>query len=592
METQTNSSAVQKSPGLSVFVGLALVLTACTQAAPPPEPPTPPVNGIKALVYGPVESTFLESLKPTLSLVQYDAGQKLEDYSLLILDGDAHTPASLKEDALVQGALRTGMWVLAVDVTAEHKRDGLGQFLHAASLSTSPAYAMHVGRDTRGRHEVRVVEYPGSGEVTYRQGGLAKGIPGMAQPAPPPDLPPASAFADLLLERLSTPVAARVQSLTADIPDDLIYATYYFSQVQNWSVGNDGRHSALQHPNYTANYTFTIFLNNKANPQGDFQFVLLDADVSASPKSASEAFLAPGTHSSSNWCVPCFDEWGYFQDRMTVQSQPAADDWVTVDTSPDTVNGQTTVTSGVNFTIGFNQAQGGFGSFGYTNSTTRNITDWKATNSSTGKVAWWYYRTRYPLDADADEGCGPDQPIWRSGCYVSSAPNDLSINALSLRTQAVWRTPKSMNSWTDFAVWTQHGMVDLYCNNNFGVGCSDSRYQGALHDAKNTYSVNLGAVIPIPIQSLTFSSNPIKGGTAVTGTVTLKSPAQVDTEVKISSSSQNATVLPKVTVKQGQTSATFQVLTNTDALPAGGTVVATITAFYAQDFQAQLTVTD
>lgn len=592
-------------PVASVGLALALVLAGCAQRPATLEPPTGTIN---ALVAGPVESAFLEPLRSTVKLVQYDGSQKSEDYDLVILDGDHHAPAALREDALVQEALGTGKWVLMLDAAAGHKREGLGAVIQAASGGVSPAYAVHRGRDARGRLEVRVVEFPAPSEVLARQGGNpTNGVPGEPLPVPPP-VPPsapfgpvqasvqdtdsssASAFANALLTRIRAPIQA--QGLPPGIPDDLIYATFYFSQVQNWQVGNGGRHPGSQHPNFTANYTFSVFLNNKANPQGDFQWVLLDADVSASPKNASEGFVAPGTRDSTVWNCCAFDEWGWFQDRVVVQVQPSPDDWVKVDTSPDTVNGSRTVTTGVNFSIGFNQAQGGNASFGFSESTSRNITDWKVTNASTGKVAWWYYRTNYPLDADYDQGCNGAQYIWHDGCYILPVPNDLSTSSLSLRTQAVWRTPQPVDGWVDFGVWNEHGMIDLYCGNNFGFGCSDPKYQSARIDPTTIYSVNLGAVLPVPIASLTFNPNPARAtvGTQIQGTVTLSKTAQMDTEIKLSSNSQNATVLPKVTVKQGQTSATFAVLINPNGLVPGGSTVATITAFYAQDFQAQLTV--
>ncbi|WP_168734880.1 hypothetical protein [Deinococcus sp. KSM4-11] len=72
--------------------------------------------------------------------------------------------------------------------------------------------------------------------------------------------------------------------------------------------------------------------------------------------------------------------------------------------------------------------------------------------------------------------------------------------------------------------------------------------------------------------------------------MTLSKAAKIDTRIDLSSNSQNATVLPSVTVKQGQTSATFQVLTNTNGIATGGSSVATIQAFSAQNYQAQLTI--
>jgi hypothetical protein len=65
----------------------------------------------------------------------------------------------------------------------------------------------------------------------------------------------------------------------------------------------------------------------------------------------------------------------------------------------------------------------------------------------------------------------------------------------------------------------------------------------------------------------------------------------LDTEILLKSNSQNATVLPSVIVRKGETLAHFQVLTNANGLGNCGTTTATIDAFYAQDYQAQLQVT-
>lgn len=601
---------------VSVF---ALILAGCSQPTKPP-----PKDAIKSLVYGPVESAFLEPLKGSLSQVRYDGSQKLEDFDLVILDGDHHTPAALQDDALVQEALRTGKWVLALDMTAEHKREGLGQVLLAATDGTSPAYAAHLDQDARGRPEVRVVEYPSPVEPVKALrpaaarsglgGGLENELVGgvpvdpfyAVSPAPQSiDSSAAAAFADVLLDRLTTPAQLKVQALPPNIPGDLIYASFYYSTPVSWTVSGGGRGATgSQHPNFTANYTFTVFLNNRDNPQGDFQFVLLEADVTASPKTTTEDYVAARQHSSTNWSVD-WDEWGWFQTFWTVGITPApfanADDrLVTHSTSPDNQNHATTSTTAVNFSIGYNEAQGGNATFGYSTSTTRTITDWQVTNQSADNVASWYYRTQYPLDNDLDplenNAFSCTQEIYRS-CYIRMDPNDISMNSLSLDTQTVWSTadqngtPTLVDGWAGFGVSSEHGMIDLFCDNNAGVFCSKPAYQSLTLPITKTYNINLGAIIPIPIASLTFSPNPAKGGTTVTGTVTLSKPAQMATPISLSSNSQNATVLPQVTVKQGETSATFQVLTNANGIAKGGRTVATISAFYAQDFQAQLTIT-
>ena len=47
-----------------------------------------------------------------------------------------------------------------------------------------------------------------------------------------------------------------------------------------------------------------------------------------------------------------------------------------------------------------------------------------------------------------------------------------------------------------------------------------------------------------------------------------------------------------VTIGPGETSSTFQIETSANGIAAGGSTVATITAFYAKGFQAQLTITN
>lgn len=101
----------------------------------------------------------------------------------------------------------------------------------------------------------------------------------------------------------------------------------------------------------------------------------------------------------------------------------------------------------------------------------------------------------------------------------------------------------------------------------------------------------MAAVVPIPFSSVTFDNNTPTAGQQVTGTVTLDSPAQVDTTIALQSNSENATLLSNGTVSQGNTSATFQIDTNANGLSSGSSTMATIDTFCAQGVQAQLTIT-
>jgi hypothetical protein len=580
-----------------LLLALSVVLVACNQDNQgndaSSDSPTPSQEGT-ALVIGETQSPLMSSLEKIFVTTQADGSQDLSDFDAIILDGDVHTPNAINEHALIQNALRLGKWVIALDVVAEHKRDGLGALVHAASDGKSHAYAVRISQDALGKHQAEVVELPatvqmeGSADAEVSEVHALRGAAELNSA----DL---SFFTDAFAARVEAPVLRTLQA-SDDLPAGLIYTTFYYSQIVPWIVGNAGRKDGTQDTGYQANYTFTVFLNNKNNPQGDFQYVLVDADLSANPTRGTGNFLNMYARSGTDWAVKTYDEMAWFQDRAIVEVEPYEDPaypytqgWISVATSPETANNVSTVTSSVNFSIGYNQAQGGFGSFGYSKAVSHTLTDWRMTNESSDVKARWNYRTATPVDADITyNSCA--QPFFDDGCYMSRAPNDLSMNTLQLHTQAVWRTPATVNNWVGFTALSEHHMADLYCAKNLGFGCDVNAGRTMFARAVNRFGLNLGAVVPIPIASLTFTPNPVVAGQSVTGKVALQSPAQVDTPIQLQSNSQNATVLPTVIVRQGETSATFQVKTNANNLVSGNSTVATVTAFYADDFQTQLTI--
>lgn len=162
-----------------LLIALAFALASCTQTKVTPNEPTGDV--LEALVHGPVESAFLEPLKSSLHMTAYDGSQKLEDFDVLIFDGDTHTPAALKEDALVIQALRTGKHVLALDMTEAHKQDGLSGVLNASSCGNSPVYAVRMTQDANGRPLVQVFEAR-SGKTTSLDAGEVRSTPPTPEP--------------------------------------------------------------------------------------------------------------------------------------------------------------------------------------------------------------------------------------------------------------------------------------------------------------------------------------------------------------------------------------------------------------------------
>lgn len=601
----TSKSTLARWATATLFASATLL--GCNQSGVDPSSgnpaPAPPADLLDALVLGPVESAYLEPLKPNLNLVQHDGGQKVEDFHMVIFDGHAHTPDAVSEHALVEQALGAGKLVLALDLTEAHKKDGLEALLGTSTCGDTPVYALRRLQDGNGRPVMQVFEgRPGT--VTKGRGELQDpadsaacgGTPSLAAQAAP-DADTAKAFAAAFTERFS-PRSLTTQQVGAgdppsDLPKDLLYVTYQFTNFNTWKLSEAGEApvTAPQVAGFEQNYTVTVFLDNKASPQGSFQYVLVETALTHNPTNGTGAFLAKRWKSSNNWVVPTYNEWAWFTDTMWVTHAPRATDWTTISTSPETVNNQNSATTSSTFSIGFSGLSG-TGSYSYSTSVTEPLTDWKLLNMSSALKGAWAYNSAYPFDWDIPvDSCS--QPMRGNACYLRKEPNDLSINNMQLRTQTVYRTPGVVDGSVELDVVALAGMADVFCQENGGLICleTDGNQQSSLQ--QHTYTIDLGAVIPVPIASLTFSPGAsVKAGTTATGTVTLSRPAKVDTAITLASNSPNATVLPTVTVKKGATSADFQILTNANGIAAGGQSVATITAFYADDFQAQLTLTN
>jgi hypothetical protein len=84
------------------------------------------------------------------------------------------------------------------------------------------------------------------------------------------------------------------------------------------------------------------------------------------------------------------------------------------------------------------------------------------------------------------------------------------------------------------------------------------------------------AVRPIGVLSVSVTPNPVKGGSSMTGTVTLERPAPSNMTVTLRDSLTTATTPASVVVPAGQTSKTFTVTTTAVTATQKGTVTATL----------------
>ncbi|CAA9280445.1 MAG: hypothetical protein AVDCRST_MAG93-3158, partial [uncultured Chloroflexia bacterium] len=457
-----------------LLCALALALAGCSQKSPATDEQSgpPPESVIEALVHGPVESAFLEPVIDSFELTTYDGSQNLEDFDLLLFDGHAHSPASLEDDTLVQQATRSGMLVMAVDVSEAHKEAGLEDMLGVYSCGDSPAYAVRMTQDTNGRPLVQVLEGGSAVGKEREQGSAPPSSASCADEqatrafaAPELDASAARSFADTLVGLIPAGGIRTAQANPAppNVKPGLLYVTYQFHYPQTWkALKADEPNSGVQTASLDLVSTFTVFLQNENNPQGDYQYILVDISATGNPTNGTDKFLAKRYKSYYN-LTNYYSEWGFFQDHLGVTIEPEDSSLRVTDTSPQTANGTTNVTTGVSFSVGFQGDTPG-ATYTYNDSTTKSIQDWKVSNKSSGLKSSWSYRTATPINYDEQYMCPwGKQPIYTYYCLLNQDPNDLSLSNMQLHTQAAYRTTELADITTGFTVTADHSMAYLQC---------------------------------------------------------------------------------------------------------------------------------
>jgi len=127
-------------------------------------------------------------------------------------------------------------------------------------------------------------------------------------------------------------------------------------------------------------------------------------------------------------------------------------------------------------------------------------------------------------------------------------PNNLAASELQADTQVAWTTQGLLTDTETFSTTLSTSYANADGPVFSGVNTDISN-----RSVQSSFLIDMAAVVPIAIQSILFSpaeANPSQQP-AVTGTVTLASPAKIDTVITLASNSLNATLLPTVTVPQG-----------------------------------------
>jgi len=516
-----------------------------------------------AALYGPVSSPAFDALRGLLTV-----GDPVASAQVLVVDGDAHSPGALANDAVIQQHLRAGKWVLLLDLSKDHNDRDLVPLAHSSGAGDSHMVVLRRRSDAFGRPAIDLYDFPRTGSAAPTAGQLR-------------ELP--RSVAEFLRK---TPASAPAGFTP---PAGLIYVTFNFTQPTDSYLftatkGGTDRTNGTQNTSVNRNFVYSLFLDNQNTPTGDFQQLLVHDTVQSTPLNpalGTSALMITKTGSSFVTC-----DIGWFQVGVDHSVTAAnASGFTPKANSPQNTNEQAQVTTGVSFGINFsNPLSSGGRPATYSESVTYNVTQWNVLNPTTGGWSW--------QNQDPWKDGNTDWASYGFGGGVKGfgefrVPNTLAAGLLVADTKMLYETAAVLSS-----VETFHHTTTVTYLNVWAAALGPIEHQYVELPLTSSWQINMGAVIPVPIASVSFAPDPVNAASTnqATGTVTLSAPAPMDTIVYLQSNSQNATVLPSTTIPQGQTSATFQVLVNANGLAAGQSTVATILASNAVASQAQLTV--
>ena len=596
--------AIPVSSALAVAASMA-ILASCAQVMPP-STPNPPADAPSALVYGMAASPIYEALKSKVEMTVSDGSQKATDFDLVILDGDGFTAQQLKEDELIHSAIRGGVWVLGLDLTEDHKGDGLGQLLGAGTPEKSMAYLVQLTRSPNG--------HPSSTYIDFRD---------------------EQADAVLQAQRIVAYVedkGLQAQQANDQEPSDPPKGALMWEHhvTQPWDVvlprnnHPENPNRPIQTASWTQSYDIRLYLaNDSDNPTGTSQWVAIEQKGEANSNQLAINYTDCTVDNS------CPDDPGinpnyeiaWPQTLFIPQASISDNLFALNDSSPQNQNSASSVTTTSSFSIGVNQAQGGFGTYTYSTSATRVISEWKVSNDSnpaaTNPTTSWRFGSADPYDGfNTKTGNGmiggefgpppPDESLFifedsRRDSNINQ-PNQLSAKNFAYATSSVWQLKGQTPSTQTVTIGGVDGAsyVDAYTWSSQGSGEGVYGYV-ARYNNEHTWSlnVNLGAVVPVPFKPGGFGiqqadgtiGNEMTAGQTVDGVVTLAEPANAEAIVYLNVLSNDYGVtIPtdSITIPKGQTTGTFKIESADLCLASNG--AARLTAFYGSELEQQITV--
>ena len=589
-----------------------VMLTSCNQGTTPTTPVGPPAGAPTALVYGMAASPIYEALKSRVRMTVSNGSQEVADFDLIILDGDSFTAQQLKEEEeLVHSAIRGGVWVLGLDLTEDHKGDGLGHLLGAGTPEKSFAYLTRLTRSPNG--------HPSSTYIDFRDGQA--------------DAVRQAQRIVAYVEGKGLEAQQASDQEPADPPKGALMWEHHVTQP--WDIklprnnNPDRAGLPIQTASWTQSYHIRLYLENDSNnPTGKSQWVAIEQKGQANPGALAINFTDCETQEPKceglSAPIPSY-EIAWPQTLFTPQASISGNLFALNDSQPQNKNNESSVNTISSFSIGVNQVQGNFAAYTYSTSATRTISDWKVENDSnpaaTNPTASWRFGSANPYDGfNTKTGSsnladvyhpdpGPDISLFYLGNNIDyhtsiNQPNNLSKENFAYATSSVWQL-KGQTPSTDtvFIGGTDSAWyVDAYTRYEPRWNGDDLSIFGHVERYNNQHpwglNVNLGAVVPVPFKQGGFGIQQADGtigdeltaGQTVTGVVTLTAPANADAKVYLNALTNDYGVtIPtdSITIPKGETTGTFQI--QSAACPAKNGA-ARLTAFYGSQLNQQITV--
>lgn len=562
-----------------------------------PKTVTIEADQLKILIERPVYDKIYEILSKNGFVTQSDALSDIKSHHLAILDGDGINADDIRNSKLLKDVLHEGKWGLVLNPSDEQKSIGLTPHLGIVNQGKSKALLfrrLHDGNTP----VIRILDLPGIDPSVLKSD---------------PEI--IDRYAGILLKRLrqSLEIASVSESsgLGAapppdnSIPPDLINVRWDYNSVLPFSFDHSGRHPVTsgrtQHGAVYVNHTFTLFLDNGNKPTGNKQYLLLQVDTNSNPRNSGTPWLATDSDRSKH------NEYAWFQDYLTVSAYPVEADpnnpkWFWSSNDPSSPNNLKTYSTNASFNVGFNQAQGVLGSFSCGFSQSYTLADWGVLcQDCAGTTVKWKFHSTNPPEHEGSYFGYWDMYDWYYGLGKPKQPNAISEGQGIFHGAVVWNTGSTvLTEPATFKSRVEIDLVDNWCEKDLGTTCCSK-----VHTAKTLFTkdlaflIDVAAVIPVNIQSITFDPNPVTvtvGAAPVTikGYINLDQEAKIDTKITgIQAESLNYNAFPRIdsiTIPKGSRSGSFDIDVNTNGLSRDQSVTVGISAFYTHRYTYSLTI--